>query len=183
MNWDEIRISFIYAANEFKGDWIKALEVGNAMGNNAVRMLRAYDNMHLTCVDVNIQPAFLNALMEFRHRTKTIEMPSVEAAKLYPDEYFDYIYIDACHDYWPVKKDLEAWWPKLKPGGVFSGHDLEDSGVDKAVREFFKGSQYRVYGIHTLWPEGGINSDKLKEKFGLNGDTSFIYKTDWWTKK
>uniref|UniRef100_A0A7S4F8U5 Class I SAM-dependent methyltransferase n=1 Tax=Chrysotila carterae TaxID=13221 RepID=A0A7S4F8U5_CHRCT len=34
------------------------------------------------------------------------------------DSYFDFIYVDARHDYLGVKEDLESWWPKLRPGGV-----------------------------------------------------------------
>jgi len=46
-----------------------------------------------------------------------------EAAKNFPDNYFDLIYIDADHSYEGVKKDLEAWWPKVKPGRFFTGDD------------------------------------------------------------
>jgi len=41
----------------------------------------------------------------------------------FPDEYFDYIYVDARHDRKGTYLDLEMWWPKLKFGGIFAGHD------------------------------------------------------------
>ena len=52
--------------------------------------------------------------------------------------------IDARHDYDSVKEDLEAWFDKLRPGGIFAGHDYVDGtfslgvfGVKAAVDEFF----------------------------------------------
>jgi hypothetical protein len=41
----------------------------------------------------------------------------------YEDEYFDYIYVDARHDFKGVWEDLVAYWPKLKVGGIMAGHD------------------------------------------------------------
>ena len=43
--------------------------------------------------------------------------------KQYPAHYFDYIYVDARHDFKSVYMDLVDWWPKLKPNGIFAGHD------------------------------------------------------------
>eukprot|EP00658_Telonema_sp_P-2_P083067 TRINITY_DN8902_c0_g1_i8.p1 TRINITY_DN8902_c0_g1~~TRINITY_DN8902_c0_g1_i8.p1 ORF type:complete len:152 (+),score=56.15 TRINITY_DN8902_c0_g1_i8:46-456(+) len=37
---------------------------------------------------------------------------------------FDFIYVDARHDFKGVLVDIDEWWPKLKKGGVFSGHDF-----------------------------------------------------------
>jgi len=77
---------------------------------------------------------------------KIVKMTSSEASKLFEDEYFDWIYIDADHSYEGVKKDISMWWPKLKKGGLFSGHDFDPShndsnyvkyGVKRAVEEFF----------------------------------------------
>jgi hypothetical protein len=68
-----------------------------------------------------------------------------EAAKNFPDEYFDLIYIDADHSYEGCKKDLEAWWPKVKKGKYFTGDDYSHQHapvnglkfeVIKAVDEF-----------------------------------------------
>lgn len=47
-----------------------------------------------------------------------------DAANDFPDSYFDFIYLDANHNYEPVLNDLNKWWPKLKISGWFTGHDL-----------------------------------------------------------
>ena len=52
---------------------------------------------------------------------------SVEAAKLYPDEYFDFVYLDGDHTYNGVMSDLEAWKNKVRKGGYLSGHDYDMS--------------------------------------------------------
>lgn len=66
---------------------------------------------------------------------------SPAAANLFPTELFDFIYLDANHSETAVAHDLEAWWPKLKPGGIFAGHDYlagngAGYGVKKAVDAF-----------------------------------------------
>eukprot|EP00291_Cryptomonas_curvata_P016581 CAMPEP_0172155688 /NCGR_PEP_ID=MMETSP1050-20130122/2769_1 /TAXON_ID=233186 /ORGANISM="Cryptomonas curvata, Strain CCAP979/52" /LENGTH=189 /DNA_ID=CAMNT_0012824623 /DNA_START=176 /DNA_END=742 /DNA_ORIENTATION=+ len=57
---------------------------------------------------------------------------STEAVKNFQDRSLDYVYIDARHDYDGVKEDLEAWWPKLRDGGIFAGHDFVPDGTIKA---------------------------------------------------
>ncbi|KAL7537419.1 hypothetical protein ACHAXR_007809 [Thalassiosira sp. AJA248-18] len=44
-------------------------------------------------------------------------------ASKYEDEYFDFIYVDARHDFKGVWEDLVNYWPKLKKGGILAGHD------------------------------------------------------------
>ena len=70
---------------------------------------------------------------------------SVEAARLFRDQTFDFVFLDTIHLYEQTKRELEAWWPKLKTGGVFAGHDHtpEFPGVEKACREFF-GPHYAI---------------------------------------
>ncbi len=54
---------------------------------------------------------------------KVVKMLSVVAATMFPDNYFDLVYIDGDHRYNAVKADIEAWLPKVRPGGTIAGHD------------------------------------------------------------
>jgi len=56
-------------------------------------------------------------------RRKIRQGYSVEVADETPNFLFDWVYLDAGHDYVNFRNDLEAWWPKLRPGGLFSGDD------------------------------------------------------------
>lgn len=48
---------------------------------------------------------------------------SVDVSKCFQDESLDCVYIDANHAYEAVLNDMDAWYPKVKPGGIFAGHD------------------------------------------------------------
>ena len=55
---------------------------------------------------------------------------------LFPDGYFDYIYLDDDHTFEQVTKELELYWDKLKPGGALAGDNYEQAGVSRAVNTF-----------------------------------------------
>jgi len=67
---------------------------------------------------------------------------SYDAVSRFPDDYFDFIYIDATHVYESVKADLNMFLPKLKQDGLMCGHDYmvdfghSGFGVIEAVDEF-----------------------------------------------
>ena len=80
---------------------------------------------------------------------------SYDVVEEFPDNYFDFIYIDGCHLYGCVKSDLNTYWPKLKKGGLMCGHDYHDNypGVIKAVEEFkpMHGLKLLATSNHTDW--------------------------------
>ena len=41
------------------------------------------------------------------------------------DEVADFVFLDASHNYTAVKRDIEQWYKKVKPGGILAGHDFE----------------------------------------------------------
>lgn len=44
-----------------------------------------------------------------------------------PDSSLDFVYVDARHDYCGTSEDIELYWPKLRPGGLMTGHDYKEA--------------------------------------------------------
>jgi hypothetical protein len=64
------------------------------------------------------------------------EMSSLDASCKFPDNYFDFIFIDSSHTYHQTKAEIWLWYKKLKIGGVLAGHDyLSHQEVKDAVDE------------------------------------------------
>jgi predicted O-methyltransferase YrrM len=65
---------------------------------------------------------------------------SAATAARYANGTLDAVFIDADHAYESVSKDIDAWRPKLKAGGILAGHDFNPDfpGVVRAVTERFK---------------------------------------------
>lgn len=138
-------------------------EIGVQQGQFAEQILKHW-NGHLYLVDpwahqpvgyidgANVQQgeqdktydACQQRLLPFSDRLSYMRMLSHLAAPLIADELLDFVYIDGNHSYEAVKLDLVSWYPKIKPGGLLSGHDYRDGidrhgsvfGVKKAVDEF-----------------------------------------------
>lgn len=81
---------------------------------------------------------------EHDHRVRLHRKSSLQAADDFIPDFFDVLYIDADHTYDAVKADIDAWWPKVRPGGILCGHDYMryklgcgvTFGVVEAVNEF-----------------------------------------------
>lgn len=64
---------------------------------------------------------------------------SADAVSAFPDEYFDWVYLDGNHQYDFVKNDLESFCRKTKSNGLIAGDDYGRRnwpGVTQAVDEF-----------------------------------------------
>lgn len=75
----------------------------------------------------------------------------LDAALLFDDSSCDVVFIDMEHTYNAVKKDIEAWLPKVKVGGYLAGHDYESQwqGVVDAVNEVL--GQKNILTMDTCW--------------------------------
>jgi hypothetical protein len=94
-----------------------------------------------------------DAARQYGKRAILHKMRTVDAAGLYEDGTFDFVFLDADHTYAGVKGDIAAWLPKIKRGGAIMGHDYQPAfpGVMRAVDEafggrarFFKDSVWKV---------------------------------------
>lgn len=67
---------------------------------------------------------------------------SPEVAELLPVGCAHLIFIDADHSKDAVMADLDVWGERLKPGGVFCGHDCRQDGVRDAVNAYAEGHSW-----------------------------------------
>ena len=95
---------------------------------------------------------------------------SFDFIPLLPDN-CDIIFIDADHIYESVKKDIDLALPKVKQGGILSGHDLESFDfVNTYTKEQLRMDFYN--GHHP-----GV-SQAVFEKFGITNRNGCV----WWEK-
>jgi len=136
-------------------------EVGCKEGRNASKLLQFCPSLKLICVDLweyvpwvyaqhlqledysswdfkKIYQQFCHNTARYKDRVIKLIGISWEMAKEVADNSLDFVFIDADHGYESVVKDINAWTPKLKPGGLLSGHDISWPGVRKAVDELTK---------------------------------------------
>lgn len=97
-------------------------------------------------------------LQDVEEYVTLIKMPSLKAVDLFEKEQLFFVFIDGDHDSPAVDEDLEKWFPKVKKGGIFAGHDYTSEelhgDVRKAVDKFaskhdlkveIKGSSWVIY--------------------------------------
>lgn len=134
------------------------VEVGSWKGRSssymAVEIINSGKNIQFDCVDNwvgdpreeahqkdpfvmsgTLYEEFLRNMEPVSGKFRAVRLDSVLAAATYTDNSLDFVFIDAAHDYDSVKADIIAWLPKVKPGGVFAGHDFGHPPVRRAVTE------------------------------------------------
>lgn len=131
----------------------KGLEIGCDIGDTSNFLLDSNPTLNLTSIDpyvnyvdwnganLNEREIVFNRMSErlkgYSNRFTLIRKYSDDAVDLFEDEQFDFIFIDGLHTYEQLSKDCLNYYSKLKPGGIFSGHDFTAiPGVNKAVKEF-----------------------------------------------
>jgi hypothetical protein len=141
-------------------------EIGVASGVNAEKILKFLNMRQLILIDPweraidnktndNNQKYLFHknryettfAKFSNNSKVKIIKDFSIEAAKMFDDYYFDFIYIDGDHSYEAVINDLYAYYPKLKKFGVLCGDDYghpSGLGVIEAVQVFSNEKQLLV---------------------------------------
>jgi hypothetical protein len=87
---------------------------------------------------------------------------------LFPDNYFDFVYLDNVHTYEHCAVEIPKYWQSVKPGGMIAGDNYEILGVKMAVDEFEDGLKYDQI----------VNTAPYK-KAAVSG----VDVMEWWIKK
>lgn len=80
----------------------------------------------------------------YSYLTNYIQESSDIAAQKFEDNSVFFCFVDASHLYENAKKDILAWWPKIKSGGYLAGHDIGSLGVQQALREFISSNNLQI---------------------------------------
>lgn len=121
------------------------MELGVRRGDFSEELLSLRYFGHLTSIDawqdagrrhyVEEYGITIEKLRPYRTNNTVIRMFFEEAVKYFADECFDFIYVDGyAHTGSNHGRDYAKWWPKLKKGGLFAGHDY--GGNYKLVKKY-----------------------------------------------
>ena len=119
------------------------------------------------CVDIWEERDQMIRAMDTLNPSTTIIVKgaSMWVARLIADNSLDWIYIDGDHSYKGAKEDMVSWYPKVRSGGIISGHDyinwpemtpeemknhdyLRTNRVYMAVDEFCEENNYKFELFH-----------------------------------
>lgn len=155
----------------------RMVEVGCAHGGFARIVLKTWAGKQLFLVDLwskqdpNVYRERTNETANFEEwyegcktlqreddRVTLVRLESTKAASMFGDEVFDCVYIDANHAGEAVVLDLNAWYPKVKVGGLFGGHDYCEGysdghwcGVKPAVEKWMGDKAFTVTDCSSWW--------------------------------
>ena len=74
-----------------------------------------------------------------------------DAVSYFEDASISFLFIDTAHEYEHVIKEIDAWYPKVKLGGIIAGHDYFTPGVNQAVNEFFELVPHPLISLNASW--------------------------------
>lgn len=149
--------------------YTQGAEVGCMHGKTTAYVLQECKNLQLYCVDLwdhvpedlpcteeyktwnfpKIQRQFTENTKKFTDRITVLKGLSWEMAEKVEDNSLDFVFIDADHEYESVIKDIKAWNPKLKPGGMICGHDIHFEGVKRAIDQIIP--DWEKAGVDNVW--------------------------------
>ena len=174
--WQQDHMGSRPAINKLTGKKdIVGVEIGIFFGINAYHILKTFDIKLLYLVDPftdettetampekklkgkNAENIARSLLEKYNEKIQIITKFSWDAVNEIPNN-LDFVYIDGDHGEKTVTKDLKLYYPKVKKGGIFGGHDYvadryPDLMVKSSVDKFFKDKleEVKTGGARDWW--------------------------------
>lgn len=172
-SWWQAHVALPRIVRQYIDEPTCGVEVGVAFGSMSIWLTRRIPDLHMLCVDpfIPYDPADgMSSFMEHsgdeienlvrwrfaneQHgRLQLMRMTSEQAAATIPDGSQDFVFIDADHRYDAVRSDIAIWRPKVRAGGLISGHDFDPRwpGVIQAVNESIGKANVTIHQPSSVW--------------------------------
>jgi hypothetical protein len=148
----------------------KFVEVGSWKGKSssymAVEIINSGKEIDFYCVDTwkggrehqdmedidELYSTFIDNMKPVEEYYSPMRMTSLEAASKFEDNSLDFVFLDGSHHYEDVKDDINAWFPKIKNGGVLAGHDYTGwwsvrNAVNELIPNFTVSEECWIYDV------------------------------------
>ena len=133
-NPEKVVLQFEEFLSEFKGKPCMFLEIGSFEGMSTIWMLEnilTEERSQIFCIDAWAEwtgDAFVRFVSNinktgFRDKVRIVKGDSSEELRIFPNDYFDFIYVDGNHDEKAVIKDAIGYFRVLKKGGIIAFDD------------------------------------------------------------
>lgn len=161
-------------------DYPNIAEIGNADGRSMIFMSEQLSFLHKpvnrfvaidNCVygQTEQRNTIIKNIIRSGANIEFMESGSLDASTKFPDNYFDFIFIDSAHTYEMTKAEIRLWYRKLKDGGIMGLHDyLEHAEVSQAVDEVVPETVIResIEG-QTFLPEKVLMVEQTDKGYGI----------------
>ncbi len=122
------------------------INIGAERGTSTLAMMEERKDAYIFSIDIDPCEAEISNLRKAGlddERVVRILGRSQEVGRLWPF-WVDFVWVDGNHSLEGVRGDINAWWPKVRPGGIIAFHDYFEStppahnpsGAGEAVREW-----------------------------------------------
>lgn len=95
------------------------------------------------------------------HKIRLLALDSLAASCKFPDQWAQFVFIDASHKYEQTKADIRLWSRKVQAGFYLAGHDYYMEDVGAAVREVIPKDRLE---IHQTEKGLGVWAVKINDK-------------------
>jgi hypothetical protein len=113
-----------------------AIDIWNLFGDDFTGKIHLYPME-------TVERWFDENVKEFGDVVIKLKKYSIEAISTI--DIIDVAYVDANHDYISVINDVSCIWPKVRGGGIISGHDFNQKSVKQAVMQIFNRPPDRIF--------------------------------------
>lgn len=147
--------------------YVRGAEIGVADGRFSLALCQTIPGLALACVDPwqpyagNVRGGPLSQHSDNYHAAQQRLAPydvtfmrgmSLDMVQQVPLRSLDFVYIDGNHDFDYVVRDLIAWAPRVRPGGIVAGHDFyhfprRRAGVVEAVDAYTRAHDITAWSL------------------------------------